>query len=60
MSKRIVAIQGYKLPAERVWVTHDDMYEVYSKIDLMIDDTPLTEFVITDILDEGVVVEVLH
>ena len=60
MSEKLIAIQGYKLPGEEVWVTQEDMYEVYSKIDLIINGEPSTEFIITKIVDEGLFVETLQ
>jgi len=60
MTEKLIAIQGYKLPCEEVWVTSEDMYEVYSKIDLMIDGSPTKEFIITSIKDEGLYVETLQ
>ena len=60
MSEKLIAIQGYKLPGEEVWVTEQDMYEVYSRIDLMVDGSPSTEFIITGIKDEGLIVETLQ
>lgn len=60
MSEKLIAIQGYKLPGEQVWVTEQDMYEVYSKIDLILDGSPSTEFIITKIVDKGLYVETLQ
>ena len=56
----LVTIKGYKLPAEDVWVTTTDMYEVYSTIRLTIDGAVDLDFVITEIHNEGVCVEILH
>lgn len=60
MTEKLIAIQGYKLPAEQVWVTTKDMYEVYSRIELVIDGEPMQEFIITKIVDKGLFVEVLQ
>jgi len=60
VSEKLIAIQGYKLPAEEVWVTTEDMYEVYSRIDLIIDGAPKQEFIITKIVDKGLFVEVIN
>lgn len=60
MTEKLIAIQGYKLPAEDVWVTSEDMYEVYSRIDLMVDGAESAEFIITKITDEGLFVETIQ
>lgn len=60
MSEKLIAIQGYKLPGEECWVTAEDMYEVYSRIDLMIDGAASAEFIITGIKDEGLIVETIQ
>lgn len=60
MTEKLIAIQGYKLPGEEVWVTTEDMYEVYSKIDLMVDGAPSSSFIITGITDKGLLVETLQ
>ena len=60
MTEKLIAIQGYKLPGESVWVTAEDMYEIYSKIDLMIDGAPSKKFIITKIVDKGLFVEMLQ
>jgi hypothetical protein len=60
MTQKLIAIQGYKLPGEEVWVTTEDMYEVYSRIDLMIDGAPSSGFIITGIIDKGLLVETLQ
>ena len=60
MSEKLIAIQGYKLPGEECWVTTEDMYEVYSRIDLMIDGAESVEFIITCIKDEGLIVETIQ
>ena len=60
MSEKLIAIQGYKLPGELVWVTTEDMYEVHSKIDLIIDGAKSAKFIITDIKDEGLIVHALQ
>ena len=60
MTEKLVAIKGEKLPCEKVWVTATDMYEVYSRIELCIDGGDSSEMIITDITDEGLVVESLQ
>ena len=60
MSEKLIAIQGEKLPGEEIWVTQEDMYEVYSKISLMIDGAASSDFIITKIIDEGVIVELIQ
>lgn len=60
MTEKLIAIQGYKLPAEDVWVTEQDVYEVYSRIDLVVDGAESAEFIITGIKDEGLIVETIH
>ena len=60
MTEKLIAIKGYRLPGERVWVTEQDMYEVHYKIDLIIDGAESKEFIITDIKDEGLVVQTLQ
>tara|TARA_R110000772_G_scaffold222931_3_gene333359 strand:+ start:430 stop:612 length:183 start_codon:yes stop_codon:yes gene_type:complete len=60
MTETLVIIKGYKLPGESVWVTADDMYEVYSKINICIDGGHSAEMIITNITDEGLFVESLQ
>ena len=60
MTEKLVIIKGYKLPGEKVWVTTEDMYEVYGKISICIDSGKQTEMIITDITDEGLAVESLQ
>ena len=60
MTETLVIIKGYKLPGEAVWVTTTDMYEVYGKINLCIDEGVEAEMIITDITDEGLVVQSLN
>ena len=60
MNNTLVVIKGYKLPGEAVWVTEHDMYEVYGKINLCIDEGVEAEMIITDITDEGLVVQSLN
>ena len=60
MSEVLVIIKGYKLPGEAVWVTEHDMYEVYNRISLCIDNNDESEMIITDITDEGLVVQSLQ
>ena len=60
MTEKLVIIKGYKLPGEKVWVTTEDMYEVYGKINICIDGGEQAEMIITDITDEGLAVESLQ
>ncbi|QDP67551.1 MAG: hypothetical protein Unbinned5350contig1004_58 [Prokaryotic dsDNA virus sp.] len=60
MTEKLVVIKGYKLPGEKVWVTTQDMHEVYGRINLSIDDEEGVEMIIVDIKDEGLVVESLQ
>jgi hypothetical protein len=60
MTETLVIIKGYKLPGESVWVTEQDMYEVYSKISICIDGDKEAEMIITKITDEGLFVESLQ
>tara|TARA_R110000751_G_scaffold201655_1_gene306376 strand:- start:209 stop:391 length:183 start_codon:yes stop_codon:yes gene_type:complete len=60
MTETLVIIKGYKLPGESVWVTEQDMYEVYSKISICIDGDKEAEMIITNITDEGLFVESLQ
>ena len=58
--ERLIVLDGYKLPCENVWVDANEMYQVYGKIKLSIDGAPETELIITEILEEGLVVEVMQ
>ena len=60
MTEKLVVIKGKKLPCEKVWVTAQDMYEVHGRIRLCIDGGEQAEMIITDITDEGLVVESLQ
>lgn len=60
MTEKLVIIKGYCLPGEKVRVTATDMYEVYGRINLCIDDDGESEMIITDITDEGLVVQSLQ
>lgn len=57
MTETLLIIKGYCLPGEKVWVTADDMYEVYGKITICMDEGDESEMIITDITDEGLVVQ---
>lgn len=59
MSK-LLSLIGYKLPCEEVWVTADDMYEVYSPIRLSVDNERDTDFIITEIVEQGLYIEIVH
>ena len=58
--ERLIVMSGYKLPGEQVWVDANEMYEVYHKITLDIDNQGPTELIITEVLEQGLVVEVLQ
>ena len=60
LNNTLVVIKGYKLPTEEVWVTADDMYNVYDRITLSIDGGDNAEMIITGIEDEGLTVEVIN
>ena len=60
MTEKLVIIKGYCLPGEKVWVTAEEMYEVYGRITLCIDNNGESEMIITDITDEGLIVEQLQ
>ena len=60
MTEKLVIIKGYRLPQEKVWVTAQDMYEVHGRIRLCIDGDSEADMIITDITDEGLVVESLQ
>ena len=56
----LIKLSGSKLPGESVWCDENEMYEVYGKIKVSIDNAPATELIITEILAEGLVVELLQ
>ena len=60
INNTLVIIKGYKLPGEDVWVTADDMYNVYDRITLSVDNGDNAEMIITAIEDEGLVVQSLN
>lgn len=60
MTETLVIIKGEKLPGEKVWVTAEEMYEVYGRINLCIDNNGQSEMIITDITDEGLVVQAIN
>ena len=60
MTETLVIIKGEKLPGEKVWVTAEEMYEVYGRINLCIDNNGESEMIITDITDEGLVVQAIN
>ena len=60
MNNTLVIIKGEKLPGEACWVTADDMYNVYDRIILSIDGGVDTELIITDIRNEGLVVDSIN
>ncbi len=60
MTERLIKLQGYKLPGEQVWVDPNEMYEVYGRITISIDNAPATELIITEVIEEGLIVELLQ
>tara|TARA_R110002033_G_scaffold165439_1_gene203344 strand:+ start:5323 stop:5502 length:180 start_codon:yes stop_codon:yes gene_type:complete len=57
---KLFKLQGEKLPCESVWVDSCGMYSVYDKIDIDIDNTGAAEYIITDIIEEGLIVTILN
>jgi hypothetical protein len=57
--ERLIKLQGHKLPCEQVWVDPHQMYEVYGRITLNIDGVT-SELIITEIIEEGLIVELLQ
>ena len=57
--ERLIVLEEYKLPCEQVRVDAAEMYEVYQSIKVEVDDVP-TNFIITEIIDEGLVVELIN
>lgn len=58
--QKLIILQGYKLPGEQCWVDSNEMYEVYNTITISIDNAPATDLIITEITEEGLVVELLN
>jgi hypothetical protein len=58
--ERLFRLDGEKLPGESVWVDAQGMYEVYGRITVDVDKAGPTEFIITDIVNEGLIVTVLN
>lgn len=56
----LLKLHGEKLPQEKVWVDAEGMYEVYDKIDVNIDNSNITKYIITDITDDGLIVTTLN
>ncbi len=56
----LIKLSGAKLPGESVWCDSNEMYKVYGKIKVSIDNAPATELIITEILEEGLVAEILQ
>lgn len=49
-------MQGEKLPCEPVWVDRLMMYEVHDPIEIDINGEGVRRYIITDIIDEGLIV----
>ena len=58
--EQLFRLDGEKLPMEKVWVDAHDMYEVYGRITVDVDETGPTEFIITDIIEEGLIVDTVQ
>jgi len=58
--ERLIVLPGYKLPCEQVWVDANEMYEVYSFIEIDIDSQGPVKFIITGVEDNGLIVEVIQ
>lgn len=58
--QKLIILQGYKLPCEQVWVDPHQMYEVFDKITISIDNAPTSELIITEVLEEGLIVEIIN
>ena len=57
---KLFKLQGEKLPGERVWVDAEGMYELYGRIEVNVDKVGPVEFIITDIIEEGLIVTTLN
>lgn len=57
--KRLLKLQGEKLPCEQVWVDAEGMYSVYDTVEVDIDNK-LHAFIIISITEEGLICEDLH
>ena len=57
---KLFKLQGEKLPGEKYWVTADDTYELYGRIEVNVDSVGPVEFIITDIIEEGLIVTTLN
>lgn len=60
MIEKLLKMQGYKLPAEKVWVDSSEMYEVYQAIEIDINGDGKRKYIITDIIDDGLIVIDTH
>ena len=47
---------GEKLPCEKVYVDEHDMYKVHDVLDLDIDEQGAGKYIITDIIEDGIIV----
>lgn len=56
MSDKLLKMQGEKLPCEPVWVDRLMMYEVHDPIEIDINGEGVRKYIITDIIDEGLIV----
>ena len=56
MSDKLLKMQGEKLPCEPVWVDRLMMYEVHDPIEIDINGEGVRRYIITDIIDEGLIV----
>jgi len=56
LSDKLLKMQGEKLPCEPVWVDRLMMYEVHDPIEIDINGEGVRKYIITDIIDEGLIV----
>lgn len=47
---------GEKLPCEKVYVDENEMYRVYDVLDLDIDEQGAGKYIITDIIEDGILI----
>lgn len=58
--EKLFKLQGEKLPCEKVWVDADGMYSVYDRIEVDVDKLGAVNYIITDIINEGLIVDTLN
>lgn len=57
MTKTLLTLQGEKLPQEQVWVDANEMYQLYDRMEVDTDEFGVVEYIITDVINDGLVVE---